>query len=70
MKFSVLIFFKVEDGERDVVQIYRYIITLFILIGGFILMATSYYLGRNPKGLVVFGAGLAVVGGGLAYLWG
>jgi hypothetical protein len=52
------------------VQIYRYIIALFIVIGGFILMTTSYYIGWNPKGLVVFGAGLAVVGGGLAYLWG
>lgn len=51
------------------VQIYRYIIALFILIGGFILMAASYYLGRNPKGLAVFGAGLAVIGGGLAYVW-
>ena len=51
-------------------QIYRYIIALFILIGGFILITTSYYYGLNPKGLAVFGAGLAVVGGGLAYLWG
>ena len=52
------------------IQIYRYIVAAFILIGGFILIAASYYMGWNPKGFAIFGAGLAVVGGGSAYLWG
>lgn len=51
-------------------QFGRYIIASCILIGGFILIATSCYMGWNPKRWAIFGAGLAVVGGGLAYLWG
>jgi hypothetical protein len=48
----------------------HYIIGFVSISLGLGLMVWSYFIGWNPQGWVVFGAGLAVVGLGSAYLWG